>query len=57
MNQRPHMLTLHPRDNIAVALADISAGDVDSGTGLKALQSIKQGHKIAISAISAGQND
>jgi len=56
MNQRPHMLTLHPRDNIAVALADISAGDVDSGTGLKALQSIKQGHKIAISAISAGQN-
>jgi altronate dehydratase len=56
MNQLPRMLTLHPHDNIAVALADIPAGEIDGVTGLKVLQSVKQGHKIAIAAISAGQN-
>ena len=56
MTQISRMLTLHPQDNIAVALADISAGEIDAATGVKVLQSIKQGHKIAISAIPAGQN-
>jgi altronate dehydratase len=56
MNQRSRMLTLHPQDNIAVALADIPAGEIDSATGVKVLQSVKQGHKIAIAAIGAGQN-
>jgi altronate dehydratase len=56
MNQRPRMLTLHPHDNIAVALADIPAGEIDVVTGLKVLQSVKQGHKIATATISAGQN-
>ena len=49
-------MTLHPQDNIAVALADLSADQIDSATGVKALQPIKQGHKIAICAIHAGQN-
>ncbi len=54
MNQLPRMLTLHSDDNVAVALADISAGEIDNVTGLKVLQSVKQGHKIATVAISAG---
>lgn len=56
MSQLSRILTLHPQDNIAVALADISAGEVDNATGIKVLQSVKQGHKVAIAAISAGQN-
>ncbi|WP_122072416.1 UxaA family hydrolase [Pseudophaeobacter sp. EL27] len=56
MTQHSRILTLHPHDNIAVALADIAAGEVDVATGVTLLQPIKQGHKIAISAISAGQN-
>lgn len=56
MTQSSRMLILHPQDNIAVALADISAGEVDVATGVKALHSVKQGHKIALAAISAGQN-
>ena len=56
MTQQSRMLTLHPHDNIAVALADIAAGEVDGATGVKARHSIKQGHKMAIAAISAGQN-
>lgn len=56
MTQPSRMLTLHPQDNVAVALADIDAGEIDVFTGLKALQAVKQGHKIAIAPISAGQN-
>jgi galactarate dehydratase len=56
MSHRSCMLTLHPQDNIAVVLANISAGEIDNVTGLKVLRSVKQGHKIAIAAISAGQN-
>jgi altronate hydrolase/galactarate dehydratase len=50
------MLILHSQDNIAVALADIAAGEVDASTGVKVLQAVKQGHKIAIAPITAGQN-
>ena len=56
MPQPPRLLTLHPQDNIAVALADISADEVDGASGVTTLQSVKQGHKIAIAPISAGQN-
>ncbi|MEP5759011.1 MAG: altronate dehydratase family protein [Litoreibacter sp.] len=56
MSQPSRMLTLHPQDNIAVALADISAGEIDRETGLKILQPVKQGHKVAIAAITSGQN-
>lgn len=56
MTQLSRMLILHPQDNVAIALADISAGEVDSVSGVKVMQSVKQGHKIAIAAISAGQN-
>lgn len=56
MSQPPRMLTLHAQDNVAVALTDISAGEVDASIGVKALQPVKQGHKIAISRIAVGQN-
>ena len=56
MPQRSRLLTLHSQDNIAVALADISAGEVDESSGVKVLQSVTQGHKIAIAAIRTGQN-
>lgn len=56
MTQDFRLLTLHAQDNIAVALADISAGEIDDSTGVKVLQSIKQGHKVATEEISAGQN-
>ena len=56
MTLRSRLLTLHSQDNIAVALADIPGGDVDDSTSVKILQSVKQGHKIAIAEIPAGQN-
>ncbi|WP_252729612.1 UxaA family hydrolase [Pacificibacter marinus] len=56
MTQPSRMLTLHPQDNVAVALADIAAGEVEASTGVTVQQSVKQGHKIAIAPISAGQN-
>lgn len=56
MTQPSRMLTLHPQDNVAVALADIAAGEVEASTGVTVMQAVKQGHKIAIAPISAGQN-
>jgi len=50
------MLILHSQDNVAVALADIAAGEVEASTGVTVQQAVKQGHKIAIAPISAGQN-
>ena len=47
------MLTLHPTDNVAIALADIAAGEA---TDVTLLQSVKQGHKVAIAPIKAGEN-
>ena len=45
-----------PARNVAVTLADISAGEIDSTSGVKAQQAVKQGHKIAVKPIAAGQN-
>jgi altronate hydrolase/galactarate dehydratase len=56
MTQQSRMLTLHPQDNVAIALADISAGEIDFVSGVTVMQAVKQGHKIAIAKISAGQN-
>jgi len=50
------MLRLHPQDNIAVALADIAAGAQGSSAGPVLMQSVKQGHKIAVTPILTGQN-
>lgn len=54
MTQAPRLLTLHPSDNIAVALADIVAGD---GSGAVTLtQSVARGHKVAIAPIATGEH-
>ncbi len=52
----PRMLTLNPHDNVAIALDDIAAGEMSGDGGVELLQPIARGHKIAISAIKAGQN-
>lgn len=56
MSQAPRLITLHPRDNVVIALADIAAGEVVGKAGVAALQSVKRGHKIATESIKAGQN-
>ena len=56
MTNQSRMLTLHPHDNVAIALADIAAGEIDSVSGVTVIQPVKQGHKIAIAAIIAGEN-
>ena len=56
MSQLPRMITLHPQDNVAIALGDIAAGEVGFAGGPALLQPIKQGHKCALSPINAGQN-
>ena len=56
MTNQSRMLTLHPHDNVAIALADIAAGEIDSASGVTVIQPVKQGHKIAIAAIIAGEN-
>ncbi len=56
MAANPLMLRLHPQDNIAVALADIAAGEHGSAAGPVLMQSVKQGHKIAVTPILTGQN-
>nr|WP_256500255.1 altronate dehydratase family protein [Limimaricola litoreus] len=47
------MLTLHPQDNVAIALGDIAPGETDAPP---LLQSVKQGHKVATTPIRAGEN-
>ncbi|TYB87902.1 UxaA family hydrolase [Oceaniovalibus sp. ACAM 378] len=56
MADKPRILTLHPQDNVAIALADLPAGEVCGPAGTTLLQSVGQGHKIAVAPIRAGQN-
>ncbi|QIE43406.1 UxaA family hydrolase [Meridianimarinicoccus aquatilis] len=56
MPPKSRTLKLHPKDNIVIALADLAAGSECTADGPNALQSVKQGHKIAIAPIAAGQN-
>jgi len=50
------LIHIHPRDNVAVALEDIIAGEtvqVD-GRDLTAAEDVKRGHKLALVSIPAG---
>ena len=52
------IIRLHPRDNVAVALADITQGEeltVD-GLAVTAVRDIQRGHKLALAPISAGES-
>lgn len=50
------LLRLNPRDNVAVALVDLQAGEVLSldGRDLLLREDVKAGHKVALTAISSG---
>jgi altronate hydrolase len=53
----PNILIIHPRDNVAVALHALAAGEtaVTQGVeGLRALSDIPASHKIALKDIVAG---
>lgn len=52
------IIQIHPDDNVAVALCDISEGEqVDAGGHTVILpQPVVRGHKFALSAITAGEN-
>ena len=49
------VLTLHPRDDVAVALADLAAGEETGVPGLMARTAVPKGHKLALRDIPAGR--
>ena len=51
------LIRIHPNDNVAVALADIRAGETLALDGLRvtAAEDVARGHKLALSAIPAGE--
>src|SRR5690242_15809692 len=50
----PAILQIHPTDNVAVALQDLPEGEPLS-TGVRTRKAVPRGHKVALSAIAAGQ--
>lgn len=54
---KPNLLIIHPRDNVAVALSALAAGDTAVAPGIEALTAladIPASHKIALADIPAG---
>lgn len=52
------VLRIHPRDNVAVALSPVAAGEravYAVGQAVTALEEIPQGHKLALAPIAAGE--
>lgn len=55
--ERANMIILSPQDNVGIALRDIAAGSRArdrQGKSLHPLETIPQGHKIALTAIASG---
>ncbi len=55
---KDNTLVIHPRDNVAVALRTLAAGEQATGKGIAgfpALEEIPASHKIALRDISAGE--
>ncbi len=53
-----NILVIHPRDNVAVALRTLAAGEqamAKGVAGFSALEEIPVSHKIALKDISAGE--
>jgi altronate dehydratase len=53
-----NILVIHPRDNVAVALKTIAAGEKAKAKGVEdfsALEQIPPSHKIALRDISSGE--
>lgn len=54
---KPNILIIHPRDNVAVTLSALAAGEAavaEEVEGLTALSDIPASHKIALTDIPAG---
>lgn len=51
------LLLLHPLDNVALAVCDVAAGAQESiaGRQVTALETVRRGHKLALSRIEPGQ--
>jgi len=55
---KDNILVIHPRDNVAVALRTLAAGEEATAKGIEgfsALEEIPESHKIALRDISAGE--
>ena len=52
----PSFIRLHPSDNVIIALADLPAGSTLPPLAGPLTDAIPRGHKIAATAIAAGQN-
>jgi altronate dehydratase len=55
---KPNILIIHPRDNVAVALSALAAGETavaDGADGLTVLSDVPASHKIALGDIAAGE--
>lgn len=55
--ERNNALILHERDNIAVAIHDIAAGEslvVDGQSRLAVTDAVAAGHKVAVTAFAVG---
>ena len=51
-------IRVHPKDNVAVVVADVQAGDVvrlADGSELQAVEAIPRGTKVALGLIACGQ--
>ena len=51
---QPTTIRLHPDDNLIIALKDLAAGEMLSGLAAPLPAAVPRGHKIATSAIAAG---
>jgi len=52
--RRPQVIRLHPADNVAIALADLPAGQWLPEAGLSTLTEVPRGHKVALAALAPG---
>jgi len=51
----PAVVRLHPSDNVVVATQRIAAGTTVASEGIRAIQVIPLGHKMAVATIAAGE--
>src|SRR5688572_30678960 len=51
--RRSPLLRLHPKDNVGVALVDLNPGD--DADGVRCLNEVPAGHKLALADIEPGQ--
>jgi len=54
--QAAAIIRLNAADNVVIALRDLSTGEAPDGLGVALLSGVARGHKIASSAIAAGEN-